>query len=338
MAPKRVTISHIADEAGVHRSTVSLALRGDPRIPEETRGRIQSIAAALGYLPNLMARALSKQRTNTVGLLIPKLRDDFYVTVVAHQEEWLRARNITPILFLTRIRGEMELPAIDELVGRGADGLVFNYFPSDPVTRERVAQLVQQGIPVSMFGNRDIEGVDFAFYDTIQMGYEVIRHLISLGHRRIATLTWSFTNRRMLGYRRALEEAGIGFDPELVFLLDYSHENVADLCRKIMSVKEQPTAIFAYDDDLAAEVVNELIETGHRVPDDVSVAGFDDSWFARLTRVALTTMRLPQKELGETLVEMLFERIEKGAELPAQFRSFTGELVVRASTGPPARG
>ena len=338
MARRRVTIADIAARADVHRSTVSLALRGSPRIPDDTRERIERIAVELGYLPNLVARGLAVRRTNAVGLLVPELEDDFYVTVVSHQEQWLRARNMMPLLVVTKIRGAVELPALDELVGRGVDGFVFNYFPSDARTRERVAQIVRGGTPVAMFGNRDIEGVDYVFYDTIAMGYEVTRHLLELGHRRIAILTWSMHNRRMEGYRRALKEAGIAFDRSLVFLIHYTRQDISYLHKEIMALKERPTAIFAYCDDLAAEVMNNLVEADYRIPEDVSVAGFDDCWFSRVLRVPLTTMRLPQQEMAEALVEMLMNRIESGDKegpLAAQFRTFEGELVVRQSTGPP---
>ncbi|MCP4640956.1 MAG: LacI family transcriptional regulator [bacterium] len=338
MTAKRVTISDIAEIAGVHRSTVSLALRDDPRIPESTRERIQRVAAEIGYLPNLVARGLASKRTHTVGLLVPKLRDDFYVTVVSCQEEWLRAHNLIPLLIVTNIRKEIELPAIEELIGRGVDGLVFNYYPSDLDTRKKVQQLAEDGTPIAMFGYPESHGVDCVSYDTIQMGYELTQHLTSLGHRRIAILTWSMHNRRMEGYRKALSEADIPFDPELVSLIDYDHQDISDLHRQLMSIDDPPTAIFAYSDDLAAEVMNHLINDGYQVPDDVSVAGFDDCWFSKLVRVPLTTMRLPQQALAEALVEMVAARIENPSAdgIPAShYRTFEGELVVRDSTGPP---
>ncbi|MBN2311283.1 MAG: LacI family DNA-binding transcriptional regulator [Candidatus Hydrogenedentes bacterium] len=338
MSAKRVTISDIAERAGVHRSTVSLALRDDPRITAATRDRIKAIAADIGYLPNLVARGLTSKRTHTVGLLVPKLRDDFYVTVVSHQEEWLRAHGMTPLLIVTQIRKEIELPAIAELVGRGVDGLAFNYYPSAPETRRKIEELAHSGTPAAMFGYPETAGVDYVTYDTIEMGYTLTRYLVSLGHRRIAILTWNMHNRRMEGYRRALAEARIPFDQNLVFLIDYAHQDISHIHAAVMAGPRPPTAIFASCDDLAAEVINRLVDDGFRVPEDVSVAGFDDCWFSKLLRVPLTTMRLPQRAMAEALVEMLMTRIEAGADgppAPCRCQDFKGELVVRASTGPP---
>ncbi|MBN2307387.1 MAG: LacI family DNA-binding transcriptional regulator, partial [Candidatus Hydrogenedentes bacterium] len=276
MARKGVTISEIATQAGVHPSTVSRALREDPLIPPATRSRIQEIANALGYRPNPMAKGLKGHATNSVGILVPRLRDDFYATLVSHQEEWLRKRNMTPILFVTKIEEALERAALDELTSRGADGVIVNYEPVDPATREVLEVLAHSGTPVAMLGGPRIPGVDSVFFDTVEMGRQITEHLIRLGHRRIAFLTWSVQRRRIQGYRRALTDFGIPLDPELVFVMDENNPDFAQAGAKLMSLEDRPTAVFGYDDNLAVELINQLLEAGHRVPEDVSVTGFDD--------------------------------------------------------------
>jgi LacI family transcriptional regulator, galactose operon repressor len=338
LAPKRVTISDVAAQAGVHRSTVSLALRGDPRITEDTRRRIEAAARDLGYVPNLMARGLATKRTNTIGIVVPKLVSDFYLGLVSSQEEWLRARNMTPFLVASKDEEAIEFEEIEQLVGRGVDGLIIDYHPRSSNTCERVRQAVRGGTPAVMFSDWEVEGVDCVFNTMVPLGCELVRHLLSLGHRRIAVLTWSMHSRRMKGHLQALREFDVPFDPSLVFLVEYERQDVSYLSKSIMMLKDRPTAIVAFNDELAAAVMGDLIDDGYRIPEDISVVGFDDCWFAKNLRVPLTTMRLPVEAMGIALVEMLLMRIESGEEpvqAPPQARAFGGELIVRASTGPP---
>lgn len=162
-------------------------------------------------------------------------------------------------------------------------------------------------------------------------GYKLTRHLIDLGHKKIAIVVNRDNDLKLIGYKKALKEAGLQND--LVFYCDYVFGNVAQIRKDIMSLRERPTAVFAYNDDLAAELIVELVEAGYSVPGDVSVVGVNDGWYSAKLRVPLTTYRLPQVKIGEKLVEMIVDKIEDPSLHPEGFL-FSGKIVVRESTSP----
>jgi len=182
----RATIDDVAREAVVHRSTVSRALRGDVRITPETRDRIQRIADTLHYEPNLLAKGLAGYGSGTIGILTPRLRDGFYVTIVSRQQELLIERGFSPLMGVTQGGlGPQERRAIKNLVNRGVDGLIVNHVPGYPETNAMLMQLATGGLPIGMLGIHHLKGIDCVGYDTSAMVEEIVRHLLGLGHRRI---------------------------------------------------------------------------------------------------------------------------------------------------------
>jgi DNA-binding LacI/PurR family transcriptional regulator len=328
-----VNIKQIAHQAGVHPSTVSLALRNSSRLPQATRARISEIAAKLNYRPNFMAKGLAGQKTQTIGIIVPKLRDLYVVDIIAAQERWLQLSGFAALLAVTHNDPILEKKAFDDLLGRGVDGLVLDYVPSDPEILSDLERMVGQGVPISFLGETSIAGVDQVTWDGVRCGYEVGKHLLSLGHRKIATISLGMYDGRGIGFKKAMEEAGMSVDPQLVFEIDYVFQDVTLLRKDIMSVKERPTAIFAYNDDLAGELMVELMDIGFRIPEDVSVVGVNDGWFSPRLRVPLTTYHLPQNDIGIGVVEPLVARITDPT-IAARKKMFNGHLVVRKSTGP----
>jgi len=329
-----VGIKEIAIHAGVSPSTVSLALRGSNRIPETTKTRIKQIASELNYSPNLLARGLAGQKTQTIGILVPKLRDLYIVEIIAAQENWLKQKGFASLLTVTHCEPDIEHKAISDLLCRGVDGLVFNYVPQEEHILREIQKIVSEGTPVSFLGTTtfEIEGVDEVTWNFVKAGYEIGQYLISLGHKRIAYIGLDFYDGRGIGFRKALQEAGIPADPELCFEVDYVFQDITRLRKDIMSVKNRPTAIFAYNDDLASELMYELIESGYSIPGDVSIVGVNDAWYSPRLRVPLTTYHLPQDQIGLAVVEFLLNRLENPLQ-PSQKRFFEGHLFIRSSTG-----
>ena len=193
----RVTIEDIARKAGVHRSTVSRALRGDVRITPETRDRIQRIAEDLQYEPNFLAKGLAGQGTRTVGILAPYLRDGFYVAIVSRQQDLLLEQGYSALMGMTKGGyGPTERQAIANLVSRGVDGLILNHVPGDPETNEVLMGLAAEGLPIGMLGIHHLKGIDCVGYDTSLMAAQIVHHLVELGHRRIGIISWSTHSRR----------------------------------------------------------------------------------------------------------------------------------------------
>lgn len=332
-----VSLKDVAERAGVHLSTVSLALRGSPKISSRTAEDIRKVAEDLGYVPNLMARGLTGAGTKTIGVLVPKLRDSFVIDCVGAQERWMQASGYTPLLTITHGKAEAELKAIDDMIGRGVDGLLFNYIPSSPAVRDRVQSLASQGRIVGLLGSSpELNGVDAVDQHFFTCGYEITKHLLEFGHRKIALAVMSLADERQQarldGYRKALRELDVPYDPLLVFEIDYVRQDLTQLRKEALSFKERPTAICAYNDDMAADLVMDLMSAGYQVPGDVSVTGVNDGWYSDKLKVPLTTYRLPAEEMGLKLADLLIGRIEDREKGPESVR-FGGELVIRESTG-----
>lgn len=332
----RVTIDDVARKADAHRSTVSRALRGDVRIPPHTRDRIQRIAEELHYQPSLLAKGLAGGGTRTVGILTPRLRDGFYIAVVARQQELLLQQDFCALMGMTSGGyGPPERQTITNLVNRGVDALIMNHVPGDPKTNDILMRLAAGGLPIALLGTHRLKGIDCVAYDTSKMVEDLVAYLAGIGHRRIGIVTWSTHSRRAVGYASAVARAGIPECPEYVFVQEDPEGSLLPLAKQMLALRRPPTALITIDDNMAAHLVMTFEALGVRVPEDISVTGFDDSWFAELCRVPLTTMRLPKDAMGETLVRLVLDRVA----LPLQDRAgaarridLAGELVVRAST------
>ncbi len=336
----KLSLVDVAKKVGVHPSTVSLALKGDSRISLKRREEILRAAKELNYIPNYMAKGLAGAKTFSVGILVPKLRDTFVVDCMGVQERWLRSKGYMPFLVVTHQDPEAELFAIDSLMGRGVDGLIFDYIPTDKRVIDKVKKLIDSEKPISFLGKPEFADnlADTVDLDLFDCGYDMTKYLLELGHRRIAIIVMDFGDkrqqRRLEGYRKALSEYGIQYDPLLVFEQNYLQQDAEALRKNIMSLRDRPTAISAYNDDLAVELILELIQVGYRIPDDVSVTGVNDSWYSGKTIVPLTTYHLPVEEMASSVTEFNFKRIEN-PKLKPSHKVFTGQVKARQSTSSP---
>ncbi len=328
-----VSIRDIAEKAGVHPSTVSLALRGSSRIPEATRERIAAIAEEIGYRPNYIAKALAGHKTQLIGIVVPKLHDSYIVEIITAQEKWLQNAGYGSLLTVTHVMPDMEMKVVDDLIGRGVDGIAFDYIPTDSRVMKYLDKQSRSGVRLSMFGESELENVPHVSWEGEECGYLLTKHLIDLGHRRIVYISFATGDLRLEGYLRALKEAGIPIDPHLCYSLDYGFQDVSDLRKEIMSMRDRPSAIFAYNDDLAAELMAELCDAGYDIPGDVSIVGVNDGWYSSKLRVPLTTFRLPAAQMGIEVVKRL---VVDAKEQTRPVKKFRGELIIRKSTGPAA--
>ena len=336
----KLSLIDVAKKVGVHPSTVSLALKGDSRISLKRREQIIQAAKELNYVPNYLAKGLAGAKTYSVGILIPKLRDTFVVDCMGVQERWLKNKGYMPFLVVTHQDPKVELFAIDSMIGRGVDGLIFDYIPHDSQVIEKVKNLIKRSKPISFLGKPKFADklADTVDLDLFDCGYDITKHLLELGHKRIAIIVMDLGDerqqRRLEGYRKALSEYDIQYDPLLVFEQNYLQQDANALRKSIMSLKNRPTAICAYNDDLAAELMVELTEVGYRIPQDVSITGVNDSWYSDKTVVPLTTYHLPVEEMAAAVAEFNFNRIENPNIKPSH-KLFTGQVKVRRSTSKP---
>lgn len=342
---RAATLADVGREAGVSAMAASAVLNGartSSRISPDTRTRILEAAARLQYRPNAAARALIRRSMNTLGVASVISDGDLnhYFLEILNGVLEAGARHGQNITVFTLNDWQHD---INRLVGF-CDGRIDGMILVAPVlTADEAACLPGHTPFVSLHSNQSLAGVLDLESDEETGAFDAVRSLINFGHRRILHLsgptTMSGAIRRIAGYRRAVESAGQSFDPNLVVEAGFTDLAGRDALVGWMRAhpgEELPTAIFCANDAVAMGCMETLARAGLRVPEDVSVVGFDDTLAARTTVPQLTTVRQPLRHMGAQGVEFLLERIRAGAFAggPAVFPA---ELVARASSAPPRR-
>jgi LacI family transcriptional regulator len=341
MARKTVTIRDVARKAGVSPGTVSRAMNDSPLVNEETRERIMRVVQELNYVPNLVAQRLSTGRTLTIAVIVP-----FFTTTPSVTE---RLNGV--VSTLAKSEYDLVIHNIEEPGQRAdcfrtiprqdrVDGvLVISISPTD----EEVPLLAEAGVPIVLIDahHSALSMLHQVTVDDIAGGKAVAEYLIELGHTRIGFTgdpsdnPFNFTSSRdrAFGYRRALEIAGIPYRPEYYEENPHGRREARESAKKMLTLPERPTAIFASSDVQAVGVLEAARELGLRVPQDLSVVGYDDVEVADI--LGLTTMRQMLFESGQRGVELLFETLENPETEPV-CEVLPTELVIRDTTGPPS--
>ncbi|OLC27424.1 MAG: hypothetical protein AUH40_01235 [Chloroflexi bacterium 13_1_40CM_65_17] len=335
---RHATILDVAAAAGVSKSTVSNVIRGVVGVSADTRARVQEAIDLLGYRPNVLARQLVQQRTTTLGVVVGDLGNPFYAEMAKHIERAASARGYRAMFCNTQGDEEAEVSGLESLMEYRAAGVLFL---SQPADRERARSIVSGRVP-AVFVSCAADWGDVVSADDMAGAELATRHLVDLGHRRIAYFADPIVedaadHDRQHGYRRVMEQAGL--QPTVFhwhrqpgeLLRQKRDEQVADILRG------RVTGAFSSNDYGAIELLECADRLGVRVPDDLSVVGFDDVVMAGLARVNLTTVRQPQPELADIAVEIIDARVLGDLEGPPQRRTLDVELVKRGSTAAPRR-
>lgn len=324
------TILDVAREAGVSKSTVSRVL--DERLPtsnSEAAQRVRDVAQRLGYRRDRFASALRRQQTRTIGVLVPRLTD----TVMAMTFEQVAAacarRGQFAIVATTDDDPAAEKEAVEQLLDQRVDGLVLTTARLDD---DVTVGLRERGVPV-VLALRSDGSTPSATGDDELGGYLATRHLLDLGHRRIALVAGpsyaSSAVGRQVGFRRALAEVGIDDVDDLVHESAFSMESGEEVAHRLLAAPDRPTAVFAVNDNTAIGVLAAAQALGLTVPDDLSVVGYNDvPVSARLPR-PLTTVRVPFDQVAASVVELL-EEARAGA--PARHVTVAPTLIPRATS------
>jgi DNA-binding LacI/PurR family transcriptional regulator len=318
----------VAARAGVSKSLVSLVLQNSPHVSEAKRKAVLKAVEELGYRPDPVARSLAERRTRTVGVVIDDLSNPWYVALLDGLRPVLHEHGLRPLL----ADGRTEPDAVQALSDLRVDGLVLVGTPSTAVA-EQVKALGNQ-IPIVVAGTREprLSAVDLIANDDYGGAQLATRHLLDLGHRRIAHIVGEgeVGRLRRAGYEAAIVETGL--EPRCM-TGDWTESTGHRVATELLSSADRPTAIFAANDLSAVGVLAAADDLHLRVPGDVSVVGYDDSWFARLHRLSLTTIDSHITEVGQVAGRALTARIE-GDSGTAGIRLLFPELVRRSSTGP----
>ena len=337
-----VTIKDIAKAAGVSHSTVSRALHDNPMIPLETRKRIRKIAEALGYVPNTMARSLKQTHSKVLGVVVRRIDDAFLAEVLQGIEDVLYAQGYSLFLATSHRDPQREEAIFRTMSERRVDGALIC---SSDVNQGHLRQLNQFGIPTVLINNQATEyKAHSVCHDDVNGGWTLTRHLVELGHTRIAYLgnrrTGRITEDRLQGYRQALSQAGIPLRSEYVAAgPNGSSEGGVIGARALLKSIPRPTAIVCFNDIMAIGALYALREVGLRVPGDCSVTGFDNIPLSQHITPPLTTFHQPRYELGVEAAKMILRLLNQETRNvdAAEMITLRGELVVRESTLPPGQ-
>ena len=329
------TLQDVANAAHVSTATVSRCLNFPDQVAAQTRENVTRAIKDLGYSPNFGAKAMAARRTNTIGAIIPTMENAIFARGLQAFQEELRVHGFTMLVASTSYQPDVEEEQIRSLVARGADALLLIGHERDP---EIYRFLEMQGVPalVTWAYTPDALRPSVGFDNAAAM-HEMAREVIKLGHRKFALISaQKAMNDRALarhkGIQDAMTEAGINHDSLMLIETNYNIDDGANAFAEIMQSKDRPTAVFCGNDVLAVGALRRAREMGMRVPDEVSIIGFDDIELAQVAYPALTTVHVPHREMGRRAALILANHVKNGTPINAV--KLDAKLVFRETLGP----
>ncbi|MFC4640502.1 LacI family DNA-binding transcriptional regulator [Deinococcus hohokamensis] len=329
------TLEDVAQAAGVSVSTASRVFTGTAKVRSDKHAAVMRAAEELGYRPNAIARSLASGRSLLIGVLTQDISSPFYGEVLRGIEQGLEGSSYSAIFASGHWRVEEEASALHGLMGRPVDGLIVlgGHTPD-----ERLAAMAAK-VPLIAVG-RNIQGLEGQCLriDNVQGSYDCARHLLELGHRRIAYIAGPESHRdareRLQGFQRALADWNVEANPSLIVEGDFLEPSGLLAVEALFARGAMFSAVMAANDQMAYGARLGLYRRGIRVPEDISLVGFDDLSGSAFTTPPLTTMRQPTYEMGVTAAEAILAALS-GTPLPAA--EFRVQLMVRESTAPTHR-
>jgi LacI family transcriptional regulator len=336
----RLTIRQVADLAGVSTATVSRVINERGDVAEQTREAVMRVVREHGYSTNRTARALSAGHTGLIGVTLPVLHHSYFSVILAGAGEALYEHDMRMVLCPTHHEHDREVSLLERLMRGTTDGAIL-ILPEE--SSEELAALHSDGYRfVIVDPHRSVDEMVPTVSAAHSSGAsEATEHLLALGHQRIAAITgprgWIATEERLRGYRGALAAVGIMPAPQLEAESDWHTSGGYVAASRLLDADEPPTAIFAFNDMLAIGALQAAREHGLRVPEDLSIVGFDDTFEASIVTPPLTTVRQPLAEMGRMAVALLV-RLLHNQRIEALHIELETKLAVRESTGPPPHG
>ncbi|GAE25815.1 catabolite control protein A [Halalkalibacter wakoensis JCM 9140] len=308
------TIYDVAREAGVSMATVSRVVNGNPNVKPATRKKVLEAIERLGYRPNAVARGLASKKTTTVGVIIPDISSIFFAELARGIEDIATMYKYNIILCNSDQNQDKEIHLINTLLEKQVDGIVFM---GGHITEEHVLQFKRSPVPVvlaaTLDANNEIPSVNIDYRQAV---YDAITELIQRGHERIGMLSGTLDDpvngyQKFIGYREAIEGAGLSFDEQLVVIGDYTYDSGIDAMKSFLELENRPSVIFASTDEMALGVIHGAQDHGLSIPDDIEVLGFDNTRLATMVRPTLSTVVQPMYDIGAVSMRLLTKLMNK---------------------------
>ena len=335
-----VGIKDIAALAKVSPATVSRVLSSPELVSKKTLNKVKKIVDEMGYRPNRIGASLRTRKSGNIVAIIPDITNPVNAGIIRAIEQGAQSAGYSILLGDTQGLIERERHYADLVSSGQADGILL-FGSRMPFKIDPNLPLLEQ-IPPMVNANESMNNDEIVqvAVDNVAAASAAVNYLISQGHQRIAAITGPIdvpsSNERLEGYILALQNAGIEVDTSLQIRGDYTVVSGVSSAEQLLLLRQRPTAIFCFNDEMAIGVMKLLKKQGFMIPEDISVMGFDDIHYAEFVTPALTTVHQPLKEIGTTCINLLLEQLRGNKVKPGkQFLPF--ELKVRASTGPAPR-
>ena len=331
-----VTVREVARQAGVSPMTVSRVVNGNGRVRPETRLAVERVIAAVGYVPNGLARALTSRKTGIVGLMVPDVGNPFYAPIVRGAESIARRAGFRVMVCNSENNLAYEGEYIADMLRQRVEGLLI--VPVGDESRAHLLRLEHHRIPFVLI-DRTVSGVecDVVQGDSVGGARRLVEHLIALGHRRIAMIaeavSVSTARDRRRGYEEALTLAGIAHEPQLLLETSVDLPGGYRAMQILLGLERHPTAVFAINNLVAVGAVKAIREYGLAVPDDIALVAFDDIEHVASLWPFLTVMPQAPETFGSIAAQLLMERISGRASTQRQVVILPSDLIVRESCG-----
>lgn len=309
-----ITIYDVAREANVSMATVSRVVNGNPNVKPVTRKKVQEVIERLGYRPNAVARGLASKKTTTVGVIIPDISNIFFAELARGIEDIATMYKYNIILSNSDQNKEKELHLFNTMLGKQVDGIVFM---GGHITHEHLDEFERSPVPVVLAGSiEESEKIPSVNIDYEQAAYDSVKEFIGRGHKHIAFVIGplyepDITVKKLNGYKRALEDANIPFNEELIIEGDYTYDSGIEAFEKMLELSEKPTAILVGADEMALGVVHGAEDKGYSIPEDFEVITSDNTRLSLMVRPQLTTIVQPLYDIGAVAMRLLTKLMNK---------------------------
>ncbi|RZJ87227.1 MAG: LacI family transcriptional regulator [Chryseobacterium sp.] len=338
MKEKELTIYDLANHLGISAATVSRALQDHPAVSQKTKKKIMDLAAKMGYRSNKFASNLRKQRSNTIGVIVPRLNSLFISSVLSGMERILNDANYNLIIGQSLEQEAREKVNAITMFNSRVDALVVS-LAADTQDMSHFARFTKRKIPI-LFFDRTTDAVPATriMIDNFSAGYKATTHLIEQGCKKIVHLTGNLLRDvykdRFDGYKAALDDNGLLYNPELLISNDMSEFSVREaFVNYIRKSDTMPDGLFAANDTSAAFVLTVLKENGLSAPDDIAIVGFNNDLTSRITDPQITTINYPGIEMGQNIARILLSQIEgDGLEHYTNTVILSSDLLIRPSS------
>jgi len=333
---KEITIYDVARALHISPSTVSRGLKDHPHIRKATREKIKAKAHDMGYQRNKFASSLRKQKTDTIGVVVPKLNSYFQATVISGIEKVTNKHGYGLLISQSQESVKHEESCITTLYNSRVDGLIIS-LAYDTKTLDHFNILYKKDIPVVFFDRAaECHGCMSVIINNFKAGYEITTHLLEQGCKRIAHLSGNLLrnvySERFNGYKKALTDHGIKYDQDMLIISDLNNEAGKNAAQNLMKMKKRPDGIFAANDATAVAAICELQKLGIKVPEEVAVAGFNNEPVSQVVKPNLTTIDYPAINMGEIAATSLINRLNTSEPFNLSTIVLKHKLIMREST------